>query len=367
VEKIFVKDFTDYLESIAPLALQESYDNCGLLVGSGTMQVSGVLISLDITEEIIEEAISEKCNLIVAHHPILFSGLKKLNGNNYVEKCIIKAIKNDIAIYAIHTNLDNVSAGVNAKIADKLNLQNQRILAPKSDILGKLATFCPKSHIEDVRNALFTAGAGHIGDYDECSFSVEGTGNFRPSTAANPYVGKANERRKEQEIKIEVIFPMYVQAALIKALCAAHPYEEVAYDVYSLRNKHQYVGSGMLGELTEEMDEMEFLKSLKQTFEVSCVRYTRLLGKKIKKVAVCGGSGSFLLKDALADQADIFITSDYKYHQFFDAENRIIIADIGHYESEQFTKELLYDCIRKKFSTFALRLTKINSNPINYL
>lgn len=367
MEKYLVKDFTNYLESIAPLALQESYDNAGLMVGSPQQVVTGVLISLDITEEIIDEAIAENCNLIIAHHPIIFSGLKKLNGSNYVEKCVIKAIKNDIALYASHTNLDNISGGVNAKIGEKLGLQHLRILAPKKELLKKLQTFCPTAQVEQVRDALFAAGAGQIGEYDECSFSGEGTGTFRASDAAKPFVGKANERHYEKETKIELVFPSFLEHKLIAALKAAHPYEEVAFDILSLQNKHAYIGSGMLGELPEAVDEMEFLKQLKSRFEAGTVRYTQLLNKKIKTIAICGGSGSFLLKDAISAGADIFITADYKYHQFFDAESRIVIADIGHYESEQFTKELLYDIIRKKFSTFALRLTKINSNPINYL
>ena len=367
MEKYKVKDVTDYLESLAPLALQESYDNSGLMVGSPNELVNGVLICLDITEEIIEEAIEEKCNLIIAHQPIVFSGLKKINGNNYVERCVIKAIKNDIALYAAHTNLDNIAEGVNAKIADKLGLTKKRILAPKKELLKKLVTFCPTKHYEEVQNALFSAGCGEIGAYDECSFLSEGTGTFRASESANPYIGKVNERHFEKETKIEVIFPSYLENKVVAALKKSHPYEELAYDLIPLHNKHTYIGSGMLGELEKECLEMDFLKQLKQQFEAGGIRYTALLGKPIKTVAVCGGSGSFLLKDALAAKADIFITSDYKYHQFFDAEKRIIIADIGHYESEQFTKELLFDIIRKKFSTFALRLTKINSNPINYL
>lgn len=367
MEKYKIKDVTDYLESLAPLSLQESYDNSGLMVGSANQVVSGILICLDITEEIIEEAIAEKCNLIVAHHPLIFSGLKKLNGHNYVERSVIKAIKNDIALYAAHTNLDNISEGVNAKIADKLGLIKTRILSPKKEILKKLVTFCPTAHLEAIQNALFKAGGGEIGAYDECSFTSEGTGTFRASEFANPYVGKVNERHLEKETKLELIFPAYAENAILAALKHTHPYEEVAYDIFQLQNKHAYIGSGMVGELEKECHEMEFLKQLKQSFEAGGIRYTALLGKAIKTVAVCGGSGSFLLKDALAAKADIFITSDYKYHQFFDAEKRIIIADIGHYESEQFTKELLYDIIRKKFSTFALRLTKINSNPINYL
>ncbi len=367
VEKYTVKNFTDYLESIAPLALQESYDNAGLMVGSPQQTVTGILISLDITEEIIEEAIAEKCNLIIAHHPLIFSGLKKLNGSNYVEKCVIKAIKNDIALYASHTNLDAISGGVNSKIAEKLGLQHTRILSPKTGTLKKLITFCPLAEANKVRDALFLAGAGQIGAYDECSYTSEGTGTFRASNAANPFVGKVNERHSEKETKIELLFPAHLENKMLAVLKATHPYEEVAYDILSLQNKNPLVGAGMIGELLDEVTEMDFLNQLKITFNAEGLRYTKLLNKKIKTVAVCGGSGSFLLQDAINAKADVFITADYKYHQFFDAERRIVIADIGHYESEQYTKELIYDIIRKKFSTFALRLTKINSNPINYL
>ncbi len=367
MEKILIKDLSNYLESIAPLALQENFDNSGLLVGTSDTEIKGVLISLDITEEIIEEAIASNCNVIVAHHPIVFSGIKKLNGKNYVERCVIKAIRNDVALYAIHTNLDHVMGGVNAKLAEKLGLQNCRILAPKKGLVTKLITFCPIEHLEKVRSALFEAGAGAIGEYDECSFTSEGRGTFRASETANPFVGKPHERHTEAEVRLEMVLPVYAEKQVISALLKAHPYEEVAYDLLSLANTNRYIGGGMIGELPKETTEMEVLSSVKATFEVGCVRYTKLLNRRVKKIAVCGGSGSFLLNDAIAAGADMFITSDYKYHQFFDAENRIVIADIGHYESEQFTKELLFDLIRKKFSTFALRLTKINSNPINYL
>ena len=362
-----IKEVIGVLEKFAPPALQETYDNSGLLVGSGNWEVKGVLVSLDITESILDEAIAEKCNLVVAHHPLIFSGIKRLNGANYVEQCIIKAIKHDIAIYCIHTNLDNVHQGVNAKIAEKLNLTNCRILSPKSGLLKKMVTFCPTASLESVRSAVFAAGAGSIGEYDECSYSGEGTGTFRASDKANPYVGKKNERHVEPETRIEFIYPSYLESSIITALKSAHPYEEVAYDLYPLSNQHGLIGSGMIGLLDQESDEMEFLKQVKERFEVSCLRYTKLLDKPVKTVAVCGGSGSFLLKDAIRAGADVFITADYKYHQFFDAENRIVIADIGHYESEQYTKELLFDLIRKNFSTFAVRFTKINSNPINYL
>ena len=362
-----IKTITDHLEAVAPLVYQESYDNSGLIVGHPQNEVSGILISLDVTEEVVDEALEKKCDLIVAHHPIVFQGLKKLNGKNYVERTVIKAIRNGIAIYAIHTNLDNVHNGVNKQIADHLGLIHTQVLSAKSGILKKLVTFCPMDRAEAVREALFHAGAGHIGNYDSCSFNTEGFGTFRGNDASNPYAGKKEEYHKEAEQRIETIFPGYLEARILGALFQAHPYEEVAYDVYSLDNKHKQVGSGIVGELSEARDEMDFLDFVKKTMQTACVRYTRLMGRKVKRVAVCGGSGSFLLREAIASGADVFITSDYKYHQFFDAEDKIVIADIGHYESEQFTKDLLADLLKEKFPRFAIVLADTNTNPVNYL
>ncbi|MFT5970133.1 MAG: dinuclear metal center YbgI/SA1388 family protein [Flavobacteriales bacterium] len=362
-----VKDIQDCLEAYAPVSLQESYDNSGLLVGSPDDEVTGVLISLDMTEAIVDEAIAKGCSMVVSHHPIIFSGLKRLNGSNYIERTVIKAIKNDIALYAIHTNLDNVSDGVNAVIAKKLGLENLQILAPKSGQLLKLVTFCPSDHAENVRTAMCNAGAGRIGEYDYCSFSASGEGTFRAGKNTNAYVGKKGEIHKEAEVRIELVLPKYAKLPVIKALLKSHPYEEVAYDIYDLKNTWAEIGSGMVGDLPQSMPTMDFLKLLKTNMKAGVVRYTDMVLEKVQRVAVCGGSGSFLLPNAKAAKADIFITADYKYHQFFDAEGDIVIADIGHYESEQFTKELLQGILRKKFPTFALVLAEVNTNPINYL
>lgn len=363
---ILIKDITHLLEQIAPLQLQESYDNCGLLTGSKSTIAKGALITLDVTEAIIDEAIENKCNLIVAHHPLIFSGLKKISGNTWVERTLIKAIKNDIAIYAIHTNLDNVISGVNKMMADKIGLKEGRVLQTKSGLLKKLICFCPKDKADVVRDALFSAGAGKIGEYEQCSFNTEGTGTFKGNEKTNPYVGIAGELHKEAEIKIETIFPAYLEAQVLTSLMMAHPYEEVAYDIIPLHNYWSKVGSGYIGHLPEAMPEQDFLAHVKKVFNCGVIRHTALRGEKIKKVALCGGSGSFLLKDAINNHADIFITADFKYHQFFDADNQIVIADIGHFESEQFTKELIFNEIQKKFSTFALCLSKNNTNPIHY-
>lgn len=362
-----IKEITNYLESIAPLAYQESYDNSGLIVGNKNDEVKGVLVCLDSTEEIVEEAIEKGCNLIVAHHPIVFGGLKKITGKNYVERTIIKAIKNDIAIYAIHTNLDNVIEGVNGKIAEKLGLTNTKVLSPKIGMLKKLITYVPLEAKDKLINALFEAGAGKIGNYSECSFSSNGVGSYLANEKATPYKGELLKRHIEAEEKIEVIYPKNIEANLVLSLEAAHPYEEVAYDLVSISNTSDRVGAGIIGELKEEVDALEFLKNLKTTMKTNCVRHTKTLGNKIKTVAVCGGAGSFLLKSAIGQQADVFITGDFKYHEFFDAEDHLIIADIGHFESEQFTIELLVSILKEKFTTFAVRLTEKETNPIQYL
>ncbi len=362
-----LKEITGYLESLAPLSYQESYDNAGLICGHEDMEITSALICLDSTEAVIDEAIAGGCNLVIAHHPIVFSGIKKLNGKNYVERVLIKAIKNNVAIYASHTNLDNVLHGVNAKICEKLGLVNYRILSPQKNILKRLITFCPAENAEIVRNALFDVGAGTIGNYSECSFNVSGTGTFKALTGADPHIGEIGKRFSGEEVRMEFVYRQSLESKVITALLKAHPYEEVAYDLISLTNADKEIGAGMIGELAEEMDEMAFLQHLKTTMNSGCIRYTPLNGKKVKKIAVCGGAGSFLLNAAIASQADVFVTADFKYHQFFDAENRLIIADIGHYESEQFTMELFYEILKKKFSTFALQLTKINTNPIKYL
>lgn len=361
-----IADIIRVLETKAPPALQESYDNAGLLTGSLDWTCKGVLCTLDATEAVILEAKSRGCNLVVAHHPIIFGGLKKLTGKNYVEKTVIAAIKNDIAIYAIHTNLDNVRDGVNDRIADRLGLINRKILVPKTGQLMKLYTFVPHAQADQVRNALFTAGAGHIGEYSETSFHTEGRGTFKGSDKTQPFVGEPGTRHEEKELRIEVILPAWLQSQVLDALLKSHPYEEVAHDFVLLNNENQLIGSGLLGELPEELDETGFLHMLKTSFELSLVKHTLLLGKKIRKVAVCGGSGSFLSAKALAAGADIYITADIKYHEFFDADGRLLLADIGHWESEQFTTDLLVELLQAKFPTFAVLKSGVNTNPVHY-
>jgi len=356
-----------WLEQMAPPSYQESYDNAGLITGSREWVCSGVLTTLDATEVVVDEAVRLGCNMIVAHHPIVFSGLKKLNGHNYVEKAIIIAIKKDIAIYAIHTNLDNVVAqGVNGKIAAKLGLVKSRPLLPKEGVLRKLYCFVPVDHLELVRNAIFSAGAGHIGNYSECSFSAEGMGTFKGGEGTDPFVGQPGLRHSEKEVKVEMVLPAHLSGAVIRAMVAAHPYEEVAYDLVNLANTHPGVGSGLVGELPATVDEKAFLETLRQVFRVPVVRHTRLTGRPVQRVAVCGGAGSFLISRALAERADFYITADVKYHEFFDANDRMVVADVGHFESEQYTVDLLFEVLQEKFRNFAVLKSEIKTNPIHY-
>lgn len=363
---MILHDLISEIERFAPLNYQESYDNAGLLTGHKTQIVTGALLCLDCTESVIDEAIQKKCNVIIAHHPVIFSGLKKLTGASYVERTIIKAIQNNIAIYACHTNLDNVKRGVNKKIADKLGLVNQHILAPKTSLLKKLITFVPDGHVEKVRDALFGEGAGSIGNYDHCSFTSKGQGSFIGNEHTNPFIGKKGTLSLEQETRLELIFEAIHQPQIIEALIQHHPYEEVAYDIYALENAFQHVGSGMIGELLHPVSEPDFLEHLKSVFNLKTIKHTSFRQKNIQKVALCGGSGSFLLRNAINSKSDIYISSDFKYHEFFDAENQILVADIGHYESEQFTPEIFYEIISNKFPNFASYLTETNTNPVNY-
>ncbi|MGY0426089.1 MAG: Nif3-like dinuclear metal center hexameric protein [Polaribacter sp.] len=363
-----IQNIIDYLEELAPLEYAEDFDNVGLLIGNYQREVTGILVTLDTLEETVEEAIIKKCNLIVSFHPIIFNGLKKINGNSYVERVVLKAIKNDIAIYATHTALDNSKNGVSAKMCAVLGLQNTKILIPKKGIIKKLTTYAPVESAEKVRQALFTAGTGNIGNYySHCSFYVEGNGTYKGNQNSNPILGEKGKNHTEKETKISVIFESKNETAILKSLQEQHPYEEVAYEIVTTENVHQDIGMGMIGELASEMDETAFLLFLKKTMKTACVRHSSFINKKIKKVAVLGGSGSFAIENAKRAGADAYVSADFKYHEFFKAENSILLADIGHYESEQFTKNLLVDYLTKKISNFAIVLSQKSTNSIYYL
>ena len=361
-----INEVITILEELAPLSYSEDFDNTGLIVGEGNTEVSGILVTLDTLERVVDEAIDNNCNLIVSFHPIVFSGLKKFNNKNYVERVIIKSIKNNIAIFAIHTAVDNSWNGVNAMICEKLNLKNRKILIPKNDTIQKLFTYVPTASVKKVRNALFKAGAGNIGNYSKCSFNIKGTGSYMGNENSNPLVGEKGEIRFEDEVQIGVTFQKHLQSSVLKALYDSHPYEEVAYEVTTLENTNPQIGMGMIGELNKEVNERDFLSFLKDKMKTDCIRHSKLLKKPIKKIAVLGGSGSFAIETAKQAGANVFVTADLKYHDFFKAENSILLADIGHYESEQYTKELLASFLNKKISNFAIILSQINTNSITY-
>lgn len=362
-----VKEVIHHLEELAPAAYAEDFDNTGLLVGHYHTEVSGILITLDTLEAVVDEAIAKNCNLIVSFHPIIFSGLKKLTGATYVERVVMKALKHNIAIYAIHTALDNAFEGVNAKICEVLNLKHKKILIPQKGTIKKLVTYVPEKNAEALRARLFEAGAGGIGNYDHCSFNAQGTGSFRGNEDSRPVVGERGKTHYEKEIQVNVIFPRHQEREVIHALFEHHPYEEIAYEIITLENVNRHIGMGMVGELERPVSETDFLLGVKEKMNVSCIRHSALRNKPVTKVAVLGGSGAFAIPQAKNSGADVFLTSDVKYHQFFQAENSIVIADIGHYETEQFTKQLLFDYLTKKIPNFAVVLSVCNTNPITYL
>lgn len=361
-----ISEITSFLESLAPLKWQEPYDNAGLIVGRPSDEASKALLSLDCTEAVVDEAIQSGCNLIISHHPIVFKGMKRFNDSTYIERVVSKAIKNNIALYAIHTNLDNVISGVNAEIMERLGVKNPLILSQKEGVLKKLSVFVPEDAAARVRDALFAAGAGNIGNYSECSYNLSGVGTFLPGPDADPTIGNNGVREEVHETSIEVIYPQPLERKILIALFQSHPYEEVAHNIYTLDNTYQHVGSGMIGNLAEPLDVSEFLAFVKEKMDVSVIRHTAEIDRKIERIAVCGGAGSFLLQRAISAGADAFISSDFKYHEFFDAEQKILIADIGHYESEQFTPALLLKKIQNKFPNFVVRITLENTNPVKY-
>lgn len=362
-----IRDILYTIEQLAPIPLQEGFDNSGVQVGDINQDAKGALLCIDVTEAVIDEAIALGCNLIISHHPLAFRPFKSLTGRNYVERCLINACKHDIVVYAAHTNLDNAAEGINYYLANMLDLQHIRILDPQKNKLLKLVTFVPHTHAELVRNALFNVGTGHIGDYDSCSFNVNGEGTFRANDNANPYCGEIGELHIEPETRIEVILPVYKRSEALQALIAVHPYEEPAYDFYALENEWNKVGSGVVGTLPEEMEEDEFLYFLKDTFHLNTIQHSALRGKAIRDVAICSGSGAFLIPKAISYGADIFITGEAKYNDFYDVENKLLLAVVGHYESEIFTKNIFYDVISKKYTNFAVYLSGFDVNPVNYL
>jgi dinuclear metal center YbgI/SA1388 family protein len=355
------------LEETFPLSYQESYDNSGLQVGSAAQEVQSVLVTVDVTEQVIDEAIFKGAGVILSHHPLIFQGLKRLNGNGYVERCVIKAIRSNIALYACHTNADNLREGLNAALARRLGLINYKVLRPQKGQLRKLVTFVPHGQADQVRQAVFSAGGGSIGEYDSCSFNLQGQGTFRGSANTHPFAGEKEVFHMEPETRIETIFPAHIQARVIQALLAAHPYEEPAYDIYTLENEYEKAGAGLIGELVPSIKGEQFVHMVKERLGAEGLRHTSFLPGNIEKVALCGGSGAFLLSEAIRQGANAFVTADLKYHQFFDADSRILLIDAGHFETEQVVKELFYEVLIKNFPNFAVHFSEVKTNPVNYI
>ena len=363
---MIVQDMITHLEALAPLAYAEEFDNVGLLVGDENSEVTGVLVTLDTLEAVVDEAIENRCNLIVSFHPIIFKGLKKITGKTYVERVLVKAIEHKISIYAIHTALDNAFEGANAGLCNLLGLKNKAILIPQQSTIKQLTTYVREKNADAVRTALFESGAGSIGNYKNCSFNSLGNGTFEGNEHSNPVIGAKHELQNVSETKITVSFAKHLENDILKTLFDNHPYEEVAYEIVTLDNTNQHIGMGMIGQLEEAMDGNSFLNFLKTRLNCPIIRHSALLETSIKKVAVLGGSGSFAIEAAKAAGADAFITADLKYHDFFSAENKIILADVGHFESEQHIKNILVAHLKKKITNFAVLLSKTNTNPVKY-
>jgi dinuclear metal center YbgI/SA1388 family protein len=362
-----LSDLCSYLDSVIPLSLQEEYDNSGIQLGSPGMEVKSALLSLDITEDVVDEAKIKKCDIIITHHPLIFKNLKRLSDRNHTERIIRKAIESNIAVYSAHTNLDAYDNGVSRKMAEKLMLKNINVLSKLKRKLLKLVVYVPESHYIVVRDALFEAGAGAVGKYDNCGFITTGTGSFRGNNNSRPFIGEKGKNTTVNEIRFETILYSHQKNVVLEALHRVHPYEEIAYDLYILENDNVNQGFGAVGMLDKETDEKVFIKRLSEVFDAQGIRYSSFTGKKIKKVALCGGSGSETLENAIASGADVLVTADIKYHTFFDADDKILLVDIGHFESEKFSTEILYDLIIKKFPKFAVLFSETNTNPINYL
>jgi dinuclear metal center YbgI/SA1388 family protein len=362
-----VRDVAKIIEELAPLGYQEGYDNSGLSVGSPNMEVSGILICFDVTEKVVDEAIQKGANLIVSHHPVIFSGLKSITGRNAVERIVLKAIQHNIALYAAHTNLDSVYGGVNDRLCQILGLKNCKVLSPLKGQLVKVVTYVPELHANQVREAMFSAGAGTIGGYDSCSFNSNGRGSFKASAGANPFVGKVGQLHFEPEIRIEVICPRIVVSEVVAQLVEAHPYEEPAYDIIPVENDLSTVGIGMIGDLEVPFETTYFLEMVKEKLGCEVLRYTNPHKIKVTKVAVCGGSGASFASLAVARGADVLVTGDVKYHSFLDYQEKLLLVDAGHFETERFTIDIFYDFITEKIANFAVYKTNQVDNPVNYL
>lgn len=368
---MIVKELIKYLEDWAPPGAAWEKDNVGLLVGSGDEKIENIFLSLELTGEVLEQALKKNCNFIFTHHPLIFNPVKNLDVNkNPNSKLIYKLIKNDINLFSAHTNLDFTKDGVSFTLAKKLKLNKITFLKNEESNQFKVVVFLPETNLDEVASAMFNQGAGIIGEYNNCSFRTNGIGTFKGSANSNPFIGKKENFEKANEVRLEVLVDSWKLNKVINAMLKSHPYEEPAYDIYPLRNKNVNYGAGAIGELDNEMNVNEFLKHVEKSLLLSNFRFVNGNKRRIKKVAVCGGSGSELLNDAISKNADVFITADIKYHTFHDAKNKILLIDAGHYETEvvilKIVEEKIKKLIKEKKENIKVYKYSSSTNPVKF-
>ena len=361
-----ISEFIRQLSTKIRFSYAEDFDNVGLLCGRPEQELRGVLVCHDALESVVQEAIEKGCNCIVAFHPIIFSGLKSITGKSYVERAVMLALENKIAIIAVHTAWDNDFYGVNHGIAKALGLRHLQVLIPKKDALSQLRFFVPVEAAEQVRSAIFATGAGTIGQYADCSFNIHGTGTFLPLEKASPAYGEVGTWEQVSEMEVQILVENWQLPAAIQAMKDAHPYEEVAYYVTSLRNENHHAGLGQFGLLDEEMSAQEFLSECRAVFDVPVIRTSSHFTGRIRKVAVLGGSGASGISAAKKLGCDAYVSSDFKYHDFFQGDENFLLADVGHFESERFVSQQLADVISNILPTFAVLKSETKTNPVNY-
>ncbi len=359
-----IGDLSSALESVAPSLYAESYDNVGLLVGRSEWKCEKVLVALDITEAVVQEAIEKGVQAIVAHHPVIFGGIQRLTGEDTAQRAIELAIKHSIALLACHTNLDAIEGGVSYRMAQAISLVNVRTLQPRSGLLWNLIVYVPAESAETLLEALWEAGAGKMGAYDECAFRSHGLGSFRPKEGAHPHNGVIGERAFADEIRLELLVPEGARKKVHQCMMEHHPYEEIAHSWLKHDGVHHSVGFGAIGQW-DACDWPEAVRRIKTAFGVASFRHTMPIASDYRTVAVCGGAGADLLAQAKSQQAELFITSDITYHRYFGADDRLVFIDIGHWESEQHAMELLIDIVREKFPNFAVLKSETNTNPMH--
>lgn len=371
---ILVKNIESTLSQLAPAMLKMDYDNVGLQVGDSSSKVKKILVSLNITSEVAEEAVKKKCDLIVSHHPLIFRPLKNIRAGEGNSDIIIKLVRNNISYIACHTNFDSVKQGVSFLLAEKIGLKNPKVLVTSKEIRKssyienyKLTVYVPKTHLFLLKKALAEAGAATIGEYDFCYFEQEGTGSFRPGIKATPHIGEKEKLSEITEIKLETIVPVRTVSSVIKALLQTHPYEEPAYDLYKLENDFQNYGLGAIGDLEKEVSMNEFLKIVTNKLKIDNVRFSRPENsKRIKRVAVMGGSGGDMWRKALSQGADAYLTAECDHHTFLDAKGKLFIVEATHQATEQFAVQGLTNYIKSKYANLEVVTSQEDCDPILY-